>query len=446
VAVKGESAHASEESTRVVAGEVVSVDTKDAIRKSIHFLLLEEMGDDLEASGDEAMQRAQLERRLETLLGKESTPLSDDDRAEITKDVVDGLIGNGPLGALLLDPTVTEIMVNGPHELYVGRAGKLYPHRSTFVDGDHLRRVVRNLLRTAGHHTGLGDPLTDLRLPDGTLMNLVMPPQSLDGPHLTLRKPSRDPFTLDDLVAFGTMTDELAEFLAACVQGRLNILVSGGVRAGKTTLLNVLASSIPADERVIVVEEAAELQLRQEHVVTLATRPVGDGGGQSVVTARQLVANSRRMRPDRIIVGELAGAEVYDLLQAMNTGHDGAMATIYANSLTDGLDRVETMAMLGSSDMQRTVAKEQTASAIDLAVHISRLRDGTRRVVHVAEVCSVDAGVIEVGDLFRFDASGGLDEDGRFRGQIKSTGVRPRFAGRLEDMGVQLQQGLFEVG
>ncbi len=443
MSLSDEKVRAGKDATHVVADEVVSVDARDAIRRNTHYLLLEEMDDSIDMAGQESALRAHLERRLDTLLGHEAAPLSEEERREITREVVDGLLGFGPLDALLEDPTITEVMVNGPREIYVERSGKIYPHDRVFVDVDHLNVVIGHMLVTAGQRMD-DEHVIDARLPDGTLLNVIMPPLAIDGPLLTLRKPVRDPFTVDDLIAFGTMTDEVAQFLAACVQGRLNMLVSGGMRAGKTTTLNVLASYVPGDERVVTIEDATELQLRQEHVVRLATRPVGIASVRDGVTAHDLVANSMRMRPDRIIVGELQGGEAFGLLQAMNTGHDGALASVYASSPGDALDRVETMALLGEVEAQRSVVKDQVASAFDVIIHVARLRDGTRRIVQISEVGPVRDGIIETSDLFRFDASNGIDEDGRFKGHITSTGFVPRFTARLEEMGVQLQQGLFD--
>jgi pilus assembly protein CpaF len=442
MSLSDEKVRADQESTHLVADEVVSVDTKEAIRRNTHYLLLEEMGDAFDPSGDQRALRTRLERRLDTLLGHDAAPLSEEERLDLTGEVVDGLLGYGPLDRLLEDPSITEIMVNGPHQVYVERSGKIYEHDRVFVDGEHLLRVIAQMLASVGQHVD-DNHVLDSRLPDGTLLNVIMPPLAIDGPLLTLRKPVRDPFTVDDLIAFGTMTEEVADFLAACVQGRLNMLVSGGMRSGKTTTLNVLASYVPAEERIVTVEDATELQLKQEHVARLATRPAGVAGVRGGATARDLVANSMRMRPDRIIVGELQGGEAFGLLQAMNTGHDGALASVYAASPSDALDRVETMTMLGGTDVQRSVIREQVAAAFHVIVHVARLRDGTRRVVQISEVGGVESDVVKTTDLFRFDASNGLDEDGRFKGHIRSTGVAPGFTGRLEEMGVQLQRGLF---
>jgi len=443
MSVRDEKLSVDEKPTHILSTEVVSVDVRDAIRRNTHYLLIEEMDAEIDVPGEEAVLRAQLERRLETLLGHEAAPLSEAERRDITHEVVGGLLGNGPLDPLIEDPTVTEVMVNGPHNVYVERAGKIYPHDRVFVDEAHLRRVIEHMLMLVGRHADAEGPVVDARLPDGTLLNIILPPLAIDGPVLTLRKPVRDPFTVDDLIAFGSMTEAVAEFLGTCVQGGLNMVVSGGMRAGKTTLLNVLAANIPADERVVTIEDATELHLPQQHVLRLATRPAGIGVVGGGANARDLVSNTLRMRPDRIIVGELMAGETFELLQAMNTGHDGALSSVYASSPRAALDRIEMMALMGDVDVQRGVVREQVSSALDVIVHVARLRDGTRRIVQISEVGGVVGDSIELNDLFRFDSSGGLDEDGRFRGSIRATGVHPRFAGRLEEMGIQLPLGLF---
>jgi pilus assembly protein CpaF len=333
-------------------------------------------------------------------------------------------------------------MVNGPGRVYVERGGKLTQTGAVFADEAHLRRIIEKIVAQVGRRVDEATPMVDARLPDGSRVNAIIPPLAIGGPFLTIRKFAKDPFTVDDLINFGTFSPETARFLEACVKGRLNVIVSGGTGTGKTTALNVLSSFIPHDERVVTIEDAKELQLRQDHVLALESRPPNvEGKGE--VRIRDLVRNALRMRPDRIVVGECRGGEALDMLQAMNTGHDGSLTTVHANSPRDSLSRIETMVLMAGMELPVRAIREQMASAIDLIVQLARLRDGSRRVTHVSEVQGMEGDVIVLQDLFLFDYAMGVDENGRFRGTLKSTGIRPKFAEKLADHGIRLGPELF---
>ncbi len=421
----------------------VSEENKDEIKRSLHYLLIEEMRHEFDGNRDERALRLELESRLGELLTREETPLSSADRREIIADVVDNILGLGPIQALLDDPTVTEIMVNNPTTVYVERGGKIHATDRRFIDEDHLRRIIDKIVGSVGRRIDEASPMVDARLPDGSRVNAVIHPLALNGPMLTIRKFSHDPYTMDDLLRFGTLTERTALVLEAAVRGRLNILISGGTGTGKTTLLNVVSGYVPGDERIVTVEDAAELRLHQAHVLRLESRPPNlEGKGE--VTIRDLVRNTLRMRPDRIIVGEVRGAEALDMLQAMNTGHDGSLSTIHANSPRDALARLETMVLMAGFDLPIRAIRQQVSSALDMVVHLTRLRDGTRRITHIAEVEGMEGDTIVMQEIAYFDFSAGLDADGRFLGRLKSTGIRPKFSRRLEDVGITLPPELFE--
>jgi pilus assembly protein CpaF len=357
--------------------------------------------------------------------------------------VSDDILGYGPIDRHLHDESVTEVMVNGPNRVFVERDGKIESTPTTFIDEAHLRRIIDKIVGQIGRRIDEATPMVDARLPDGSRVNAVVHPLAIGGPFLTVRKFATEPFTVDDLITFGTMNAPVSEFLDACVRGRLNIVVSGGTGTGKTTTLNVLSSFIPTNERIVTVEDAKELQLAQEHVLALEARPPNiEGRGE--VTIRDLVRNALRMRPDRIVVGEARSGEALDMLQAMNTGHDGSLTTIHANSPRDVLARIETMTLMSGFDLPVRAIREQMASALDLIVHLSRLRDGTRRVTHVTEVQGLEGDHLNMQDLFVFDFGMGVDDDGKFRGHLKATGLRPTFADRLADMGIPVDQELFK--
>ncbi|MBE3589498.1 MAG: CpaF family protein [Firmicutes bacterium] len=343
------------------------------------------------------------------------------------------VLGFGPIQPLLDDPDVSEIMINGPRHVYVERHGRLQRAPVRFEDDEAVLRLIERIVAPLGRRIDEASPMVDARLPDGSRVNAIIPPLAIDGPAVTIRKFARDPFGIDDLIRFGTLTPEMAEVLRACVQARLNILVSGSTGSGKTTTLNVLSSFIPPDERIVTIEDAAELQLRQEHVVRLETRPPNlEGRGE--IAIRQLVRNALRMRPDRIVVGEVRGGEALDMLQAMNTGHDGSLTTVHANSPRDALSRLETMVLMAGMDLPVRAIREQIASALDLIVHQARLRDGTRKILYITEVQGLEGDVIVLQDVFRYVQTG--VEDGRVRGDFRATGVRPRFSERLAAAGI----------
>ena len=372
---------------------------------------------------------------LESVLAADRAPLSPAERQRLLDDISEDVLGLGPVERFLADPEVTEIMVNGTRPIYVERSGKLYATAARFLFDDHLRRVIERIVGAVGRRIDESSPMVDARLPDGSRVNAVIPPLAVDGPALTIRKFSRDPFQTEDLVRLKTFTPAVAELLALCVIGKLNILVTGGTGTGKTTLLNVLSGYIPEGERIVTIEDAVELQLHQDHVVRLESRP-SNIEEKGEVTIRDLVRNALRMRPDRIIVGEVRGPEALDMLQAMNTGHEGSLSTLHANSPRDGLARLETMVLMAGLDLPSRGIREQIASAIDLVVHITRFRDGTRRITHLTEVHGMEGQVIGMQDIFTFDHSEGMDEEGRVRGHITPTGIRPLFADRLKDEGL----------
>jgi pilus assembly protein CpaF len=417
----------------------------DELRQKIHHQLIDELGAvlyDKRLSEDELRNR--VAESLQAALARETAPITAADRAQLQADVSDDILGYGPIDKHLHDDSITEVMVNGPQRVFVERDGKIQSTSTTFIDEHHLRRVIDKIVGQVGRRIDEATPMVDARLPDGSRVNAVVHPLAIGGPFLTIRKFSKDPFTVNDLIGFGTMSPQTARFLEACVVGRLNVIVSGGTGTGKTTTLNVLSSFIPDDERIVTVEDAKELQLHQEHVLPMEARPPNiEGRGE--VTIRDLVRNSLRMRPDRIVVGECRGGEALDMLQAMNTGHDGSITTIHSNSPRDTLSRIETMTLMAGFDLPVRAIREQMASALDLIVHLTRLRDGTRRITHVTEVQGMEGDVITLQDIFLFDFGMGVDDDGRFAGHLKSTGIRPKFAEKLQDVGIKLSPELFQA-
>ena len=379
---------------------------------------------------------------LNSIIEESSTPLTSEERRRIIREVEDDVLGLGPLEVLLNENTISEIMVNGPDTIYVEQKGKLTLSPVKFDDEAHLRRVIDRIVSKVGRRIDESSPLVDARLMDGSRVNAIIPPLAVNGSTLTIRKFSRDALGVNDLIGFGTMTPDMADLLRACVQARLNILVSGGTGTGKTTLLNVLSSFIPSNERIITIEDAVELQLQQDHLVRLESRPANvEGRGE--VTIRDLVKNSLRMRPDRIVVGECRGAEALDMLQAMNTGHDGSLSTVHANTPRDAIARLETLVLMAGMDLPLRAIREQITSAVDLIVQIQRLRDGTRRVVAVTEVHGMEGQTVTLQDIFLFDYSAGLDANGKFLGRPVATGVRPKFAEKFEELGIVLSPRVF---
>ena len=415
----------------------------EGVKVRVKQALLENLGPTLyDPHMTQNSLEGQVRQTLLTVIEQEDAPLTGADRTRIAQEVADDILGYGPLEPYLRDPAVTEVMVNGPDQIFVERDGRITCVEGIFADEAHLRRTIDKIVSRVGRRVDESSPMVDARLPDGSRVNAVIPPIALDGSMLTVRKFAADPFRANDLVDFGTMTRPVADFLDACVRGSLNVLVSGGTGSGKTTTLNVLSASIPDDERIITIEDAAELQLDQQHVLRLESRPPNiEGKGQ--ITIRDLVRNSLRMRPDRIIVGEVRDGAALDMLQAMNTGHDGSLSTVHANSPRDALSRLETMVLMAGIELPVRAIREQVASAVDLIVHQSRLKDGSRRVTHVTEVIGMEGDIITLQDLFLCDFGMGFDDAGRFRGVLKSTGLRPRVLDRLADRGVVVDPSTF---
>lgn len=440
-------------SERVAAAKTSTDDRPDSrreevfreLRGKLHFRVVEELGPTLY---DRQMSDAELRLRVVEMLEwavdqEQGLPLSSADRSQLINEIASDVLGYGPIDAILNDPDVTEVMVNGPNSIYVERLGKLTKTDIRFVDATHLRRIIDKIVGQVGRRVDEATPMVDARLPDGSRVNAVIHPLAIGGPFLTIRKFSVDPLTEDDLIRFGSFDKRVADFLNGCVNGRLNIIISGGTGSGKTTMLNVVSSYIPSTERIATVEDAAELQLRQDHILSLESRPPNlEGKGQ--ITIRDLVRNTLRMRPDRIVVGEVRGGEALDMLQAMNTGHDGSLTTVHSNSPRDTLSRIETMVLMAGFDLPIRAIREQVSSAVDLIVHIARLRDGTRRVTHITEVEGMEGDIITLQDLFLFDFGMGMSEDGKFLGKLKATGIRPSFSEGLQDLGVDMPGDLFD--
>ncbi len=387
--------------------------------------------------------RTTIQELFEQVLTEENIVLSRPERHRLYEQIAAEILGFGPLQPLLEDETITEVMVNGSKNIYVERGGKITRVPVAFESDEHVMRIIDRIVAPMGRRIDESSPYVDARLPDGSRVNAVIPPISLVGPTLTIRKFFKNPISIEQLVQFGSITPEALQFLKACVESRLNVVISGGTGSGKTTLLNILSQFIPNDERIVTIENAAELQLRQEHVVTLESRPPNiEGRGE--VTIRQLVVNALRMRPDRIIVGEIRDDAALDMLQAMNTGHDGSMTTAHSNSPRDTLARIETMTLMAGLELPVRAVREQISSAIDLVVHQERLRDGTRKIVNVTEVSGMEGDVITMTDIFMFEQSG--YEDGKVVGRLRPTGLRPKFIDKIEAAGIHLPASIFGIG
>jgi pilus assembly protein CpaF len=388
-------------------------------------------------------RRLVAQQNLTQIYTRTGLKLAENVREKLFQDVLDELSGFGPIQPLLDDENITEVMVNGPKNVYVERLGKVTKTDVTFENNEHVLGVIDRIVSPLGRRIDYDHPTVDARLPDGSRVNAVVPPVAIDGPSITIRKFSRERLTVSQLVELGSLTESMAEFLHACVTARFNILISGGTGSGKTTLLNILSGFIPEDERIVTIEDAAELQLQQDHVVRLETKqPYADGSGG--VTIRDLVRNSLRMRPERIVVGEVRGGEALDMLQAMNTGHDGSLTTLHANSPRDAISRLETMTLMAGIELPIKVVREQVASAVDLIVQQSRLRDGSRKVTQITEVAGMEGDTIVLTDIFKFEQTG-VSEEGKVSGELKPTGIRPQFSPRLEAAGFKLRPEVFGV-
>lgn len=420
-------------------------DPLGAVKESVHQALIESLGPQLY---DPHLQQSELEQRvrasLQEVLKTQSTPLSTADRTRLTQEVADEILGHGPIEPLLRDPSVTEIMVNGPDRIYIERDGRIHPVSSGFMSEAHLRRTIERIVSRVGRRIDEAQPMVDARLPDGSRVNAVIAPIALDGSMLTVRKFPADPFTDADLIAFGTISAQVRDVLAACVRGKRNIIVSGGTGAGKTTMLNVMSSFIPSDQRIVTIEDAAELQLQQEHVLRMEARPPNIEG-RGMVSIRDLVRNALRMRPDRIVVGEVRDGAALDMMQAMNTGHEGSLTTVHANSPRDALSRVETMMLMAGVELPIRVIRDQIASAVNLIIQLDRLKDGSRKVVSITEVLGMEGDIITLQDLFTFDYGAGRDAGGKYLGGLRPTGIRPKFADDLKDQGETLPPGMFGI-
>lgn len=415
----------------------------DADYQRLFSWLCEKMGQGLDPNQYQFEDQRVIERlreRFDLLVPKANLKLNQQELDDVFFNVAADLVGFGPIQRLLDDDSISEIMVNGPTQVWIERKGKLIWTNITFQDNDHAQRIIERIVRPLGRYVNVDSPMVDARLPDGSRVNAIVPPCAIDGPTMTIRKFGKK-LTIEDLIRFGSMTPHLAQFLEACVAARLNIVVSGGTGSGKTTLLNVLSSLIPHDERIVTIEDSAELQLSQPHVVRLEAKPANrDGKGE--ITIRHLVKNSLRMRPERIVIGEVRGGEAIDMLQAMNTGHDGSLATLHANNPREAMSRIETMAMMSGMDLPIMVIRDQIARAVDVVVQQSRLRDGSRKITFITEVGGMEGDTIVLSDIFMFQQQS-VDPDGKIIGDVKPTGIRPMFSQRLVDAGFKLPPEMF---
>lgn len=439
-------AQAAEQAQAPVTVEIIGGIASEALaglKERASQALYERLGSRITDSSLEEAELHQFVRdELKVVVDEEQVPLSQGERQRLTREIIDDVLGHGPLQRYLDDPSVTEIMVNRADQIYVERNGHLFLTDTKFSNEEALRRVIERIVTRIGRRIDESSPLVDARLADGSRVNAIIPPLAVNGASLTIRKFGREALTVQKLISFGSLSPEMAELLQACVLARMNIIVSGGTGTGKTTMLNVLSSFIPATDRIVTIEDAVELQLQQDHVVRLESRPANiEGKGE--VSIRDLVRNSLRMRPDRIVVGEVRGGESLDMLQAMNTGHDGSISTVHANSPRDAVARLETLVLMAGMDLPLRAIREQIASAVNLIVHISRLRDGTRRVTHITEVQGMEGDIVTLQDAFVFDYSAGIDANGRFLGKPVPTGVRPRFTDRFEELGIRISPSVF---
>src|SRR5450432_1167049 len=413
------------------------------VKADLHRKILDRL--DLEKLGrtPSAAAREEVLQVIRSTVNSEAVPLSFAERERLSREILDEIFGLGPLEQLLKDPTISDILVNRYNKVYVERAGKLEITGLSFKDNQHLMQIIDRIVSRVGRRVDESSPMVDARLADGSRVNAIIPPLAIDGPCLSIRRFSRDPITARNMIENKTLTEPMLELLSAMVKGRLNFLISGGTGAGKTTLLNVLSSYIPNTDRIVTIEDAAELQMHQEHVVRLETRPPNIEG-KGAVRQRQLVINSLRMRPDRIVVGEVRGEEAFDMLQAMNTGHEGSLTTVHANTPRDALARIENMCSMANLNIPERAMRHQIAAAIHAVVQVSRLSDGTRKVINITEVTGMEGEVICMQDIFTFDRQG-IDEAGKVKGVFRASGIRPQFADRLATAGCRLRPGLFEA-
>lgn len=416
-------------------------DTYAELKSRLQQKIVAELDPKLDLTKQDQVRRT-IEEMFNAFLAQEEIALARTERVRLLEEIVSEVLGLGPLEKLLEDPTIDEIMVNGPKNIYIERYGKIEKVPTSFDSNAHVMRIIDRIVSPLGRRVDEGQPYVDARLLDGSRVNIIIPPLSLVGPTITIRKFAKKPFTVDDLVKRGTFTPEFVEFCKACVEGKLNIVISGGTGSGKTTTLNILSSFIPGGERILTIENAAELQLRQEHVISLESRPPNiEGRGE--VSMRDLVINALRMRPDRIVVGECRGGEALDMLQAMNTGHEGSMTTVHANSPRDSIHRLETMVLMAGMDLPLRAIREQISGAVDLIIQIARMRDGTRKVTEVTEVQGMEGDIIVTQDIFKFEYAG--VKDGKILGKLKPTGVRPKFMEKLEASNIFLPPQTFGV-
>jgi pilus assembly protein CpaF len=434
---------------REQVSEAPAVDPYSELKTRIHHACIATLGAELFKSQTNEDLSERVTRAVTEQLVLDRTPLTREERRQIIREITDDILGYGPLEPFLRDDSVTEVMVNNFDRIYVERNGKIDRTPAAFADNAHLLRIIDKIVSQIGRRIDESSPMVDARLPDGSRVNAIIPPLSLKGPTLTIRKFSRDPYTINDLISFGTLTPKAAQFLAACVKGKLNVLISGGTGTGKTTTLNAMSAFVPGDERIVTIEDAAELQLQQEHVITLESRPPNIEG-QGEIRIRELVRNALRMRPDRIIVGEVRGAETLDMLQAMNTGHEGSLTTIHANSPRDALSRLETLVLTAGVELPLRAIREQISSAFDLLVQISRLVDGSRRITHVTEVLRMESDTITLQDVFSAkppdEESAGSGRAPRLLSPLSCTGLKPHFLDKLGTNGVVLHPTFFALG